>query len=257
MTSDRPAVMTAVWLDKPDTLFCDLLIALGIDVAVIDCEHGSFSQEAVWDLIALLGAGGVAPFVRIPSLSRTNVMQPLDWGAEGLIVPGVRTADEVSTAIDYATYPPAGSRGWGPRRAAMHTSAQANRAAHIENENRRKVIWAQIETADALTNLDAIVATPQLGGVLVGPMDLSGDVGVGVGNVQHPTTQEAIQRVVKSAVAASLPVGVVEPSASPEILAERVDAGCVFVSIGTQLGLMTTALQTRLSGLEVLMDQES
>ncbi|MFP3882931.1 MAG: HpcH/HpaI aldolase family protein [Actinomycetota bacterium] len=253
----RRRTKIAVWIDKPDTLFCDLLIEAGIDIAIIDCEHGSFSQESVWDLITLLGTGGVAPFVRVPVLSRSNIMQPLDWGAEALIIPGIRTVEEVAQAIEYSTYPPAGSRGWGPRRAALLHRAQIDRAHHIKSEQQRRPIWVQIETADALINLDAIVATPGLGGVLVGPMDLSGDTVAGLGNVNHPDMTAAIQRVTTTATAEGLSVGVAEPNASPDVFAQRVDSGCELISIGTQFGLISSALQTRLDAVKASLASNS
>lgn len=246
----RPRTQFAVWLDRPDWLFCDALAQAEIDVAVIDREHGAFSNEAVWELTGFFQANGMSTFVRVPDLSRVNVMQPLDWGADAVIIPGINSADEAALAIGYATYPPGGTRGWGPRRIQSHVSSLRDRKAHIEGEKRKARVWVQIETASAVDSVDEILQLPGLGGVLIGPMDLSGEI-ASLGAIDDDAMVLAVDRTVSAASRLGVPVGVVEPSASIDRLQGRVDSGCSFISVGTQLGLIHGAVFGRLESVKL------
>ncbi len=243
-----------VWLDRPDWLFCDAVAHAKVDFVIIDREHGSFSNESVWEITALLQASGVSTYVRVQELSRVHVMQALDWGADAVIIPGIRTPDEASLAIDYATYPPAGSRGWGPRRIQSHMSALRDRSAHIHAETQKPRVLLQIETASAVDTIEEIVQLPGLGGVLIGPMDLSGEI-ASLGNVDDEAMTLAVNRTISAAVQRGIAVGVVEPSASIAKLQSRIDSGCSFISIGTQLGLIHDAVTGRLESVRQSVPQ--
>lgn len=244
-SSPMPALY-AVWLDRPDLLFAEILAEVGVDVVILDGEHGAFSDEGLWEILGTTRALGLRSFVRVPELVRSRVMQPLDWGADAVIIPGIETTAQAAEAVGYAQYPPDGQRGWGPRRPALHRRAREDRTALISEQRHRCPIWVQIETTPAVESIAEISSIRGLGGILVGPNDLAGDLGV-LDDLNHPALNAAIDKVVRTAVEAEVPVGVVEPAANEDRLQARRDAGCSLISVGTQLSMMYEAIAQRVS----------
>ena len=101
-------------------------------------------------------------------------MKALDAGAEGVICPMVNTAEEAARLVSYMRYPPDGVRSYGPTRALF-----AHGEGYAATANARVMAFAMIETAEGLANLEAIVATPGLDGIYVGPNDLALSVSAG------------------------------------------------------------------------------
>ena len=119
-------------------------------------------------MLQAMRASGVVPLARVPWLEPGIIMKVLDAGAYGVICPMVNTPEQAAEFVSYLRYPPLGQRSFGPTRA--NYSAGANYAAEANGEI---LGFAMIETAEAMANLDAIVATPGLDGIYVGPADLT------------------------------------------------------------------------------------
>jgi 2-keto-3-deoxy-L-rhamnonate aldolase RhmA len=132
------------------------------------------------------------------------IKRVLDSGAEGIILPQARSAEEVRAFVSSCRYPPMGTRGFGPRRPTNY--GRAGGAEYLRKANQNVFVVAQIETVSALEELDAIVAINGLDSLVVGPYDLSGSMGM-LGEVHHPRVLEAIRRVADKARAAGLYVG--------------------------------------------------
>ena len=196
--------LRGVFIGGPSGDLVEMVGLGGADFVVLDGEHGP-----VWtELTGLLRA---AQAVSIPALVRVlkgrvdMIGQALDFGAEGVVVPGIRTVEEASRALGAARYAPEGQRGLAfSTRAAgygYHGGAQ-----FLERANRTVTVWLQVETRQAVENLDAILHLPGLDGIFVGPSDLS--VAYGDESRQTDRVVAIIDDIRNKAEAAGIPWGI-------------------------------------------------
>jgi 4-hydroxy-2-oxoheptanedioate aldolase len=163
--------LTATWLGINHPFVAELIVRQGFDVGVIDMQHG---LQNLSDIATMLQA--VQPhalgMVRVPWTDHATLMKVLDMGAEGVIVPLVNTSEEAKMIVSACLYPPLGIRSFGPTRAAQVF------ANYTQKANDNVTIFAMIETAEGLANLEDICKTPGLTGIFIGPADLSYALGL-------------------------------------------------------------------------------
>jgi len=186
-----------------DPLVSDAL-ADSVDFIWIDLEHSAMSPEALAGHLLAARSKSVPALVRVPGGTAPFIKPVLDAGADGIIVPQVRSAEEVRDVVGDCRYPPLGRRGYGPRVPSNYGRRGGREYAERANEN--LFVAVQIETAEAVECLDEIVTIPGLDSVVIGPWDLSSALGV-LGNVEHPKVVAAMEMIVKKARAAGLFVG--------------------------------------------------
>ncbi|MFN0116657.1 MAG: HpcH/HpaI aldolase family protein [Paracoccaceae bacterium] len=156
------------WLSIGNAFSAEIMAAQGYDSLTVDMQHGALDYAAFLPMLQAMRASGVVPLARVPWLEPGIIMKSLDAGAYGVICPMVNTPEDAARFVSYTRYTPEGQRSFGPTRATY--SAGGNYAAEA---NRQMLAIAMIETAEALANLDTIVATPGLDGIYVGPADLT------------------------------------------------------------------------------------
>lgn len=171
----------------------------GLDYVIIDTEHGCFSEETTADLIVAAERGGLLPYVRIGDVRRPYVLRMLDIGARGLIVPNIRSAEQVRELIDYAKFPPLGRRGYCPNRTTGWGAENWGRDVHsyMAECNRRCKLIPQCETKEALEHIEEIVALEGVDGIFIGPCDLSIDLGIPL-EFDNPVLLNAIERILSA-----------------------------------------------------------
>lgn len=214
--------------------------ALGdsVDFFWIDMEHSTMTLEALsGHLLAAKGRNRPA-LVRVPGSATPFIKPVLDAGADGIIVPQIRSAAEVQDVVNSCRYPPLGQRGYGPRVPSNYGRIGGN--AFIERANREIFVAVQIENADAMAALDDILAIPGLDSIALGPWDLSASLGL-IGEVEHPTVVEAIDSIITRTRAAGLFVGAgMAPDARFALgMAKR---GVQWLQVGDDTGYMILAM---------------
>lgn len=158
------------------TIAIECLSQTGLDYVVIDTEHTSFNCETAADLIAAAKGSGITPLVRVNDITRCNILHPLDAGAAGLVVPGLRTVEEAKKLVSYAKYFPLGERGFCPtREAGFGYAPQGNYSfeEYAKYANSQTLLLPQCETKQCLENIEEIVSMDGIDGIFVGPFDLS------------------------------------------------------------------------------------
>src|SRR5262245_11011836 len=166
------------------------------DFVWIDLEHSPVGPEALAAHLIAARAAGTAALVRVAGSDEILIKPVLDIGAQGIIVPQVRSAAEVRRAVSACRYPPAGRRGYGPRRMAQY--GRHGGADYIRDADAALFVSVQIETTEALAELAAILATPGLDGIVVGPYDLSFAMGK-PGALADSEVRTAIEQIVRDA----------------------------------------------------------
>lgn len=175
----------------------------GADFLCIDTEHSPISDALLTDMLR------AAELCRTPAMVRTRSGQPrdiaaaLDAGAAGILVPHVSTPEAAARAVAAARFPPEGSRGCGPGRAAGYLR---DIAGHLDRARRDTVVAIQLETAEAVDNADAILAVPGIDLAFIGPGDLGVDLAARRGD--GADLDAAIAGLLDAAAAAGVPAGI-------------------------------------------------
>jgi 2-dehydro-3-deoxyglucarate aldolase len=196
----EPLLGTLLTLPSPD--IAELLAGAGFDWLFIDMEHGLLDFEIVQRMVQ--AAGSACPcLVRVAYNEPILIGKALDTGAAGIIVPHVGTPEEARAAVRAAKYPPTGARSIGAGRAQGY--GRRIQGA-IAGDNDSTVVVAQVEHADAVPQMDEIVAVRGVSAVFVGPFDLSASMGK-PGEIDAPEVRQAIGAIVAACSARSLPCG--------------------------------------------------
>ncbi len=177
------------WIQIGHPATAEVLARVGYDWVCVDLEHGAIDLESTTNIFRALGGFDCVPIARLPLNDPLWIHRVLDAGARGLIIPMVKTAAEAEAAVREAKYPPRGTRGFGYSRANGHG---ADFAASIVSANEEIAMIMQIEHKDAVANLDAILRVDGVDGVFVGPLDLSGSMGI-TGQLDHPRMLAALE----------------------------------------------------------------
>ncbi|WP_246302848.1 HpcH/HpaI aldolase family protein [Paenibacillus plantarum] len=174
-----------------------LFKSCGFDYFVVDCEHGCFDYGEVAALSAVSKQVRIPMLVRISSNSRDHILKYMDMGVAGLLVPMVSTSDEIRQVVEYAKYEPWGKRGITTKRA--HSNYKCDDIlAYMEQANQETVVLAQIETAEGLKNIKQIAETVGLDGLIVGPTDLTSDLGIAM-QFESKIFRDAVHRIYQHA----------------------------------------------------------
>ena len=177
----------------------EALTRTGLDYVIIDTEHGCLSEETVADMILAAENGGLVPYVRIGDIRRPYVLRMLDIGARGLIVPNIRSVEEVEELVRHAKFPPIGNRGYCPTRiSGWGADAWSQDVfSYMETCNQRCKVIPQCETKEALDQIEAIAALPGVDGIFIGPCDLSIALGIPL-QFDHPMLLDACDRILSA-----------------------------------------------------------
>jgi len=187
---------------------CEILGYAGFDFVLLDGEHGAADASSIDRLVQGCYAGGTVPVVRtLHNRDSEGVMHALDLGAQGVLIPHCRTADDARALRNAALYPPEGERGYGPGRGAAWGRIPVDE--YLRTVNDTVLTLALIEDLDGLKNVDKIAAAG-LDVLWVGTGDLAMAFGV-PGERNHPKVLEAADRILAACqrhnVAAGFPVG--------------------------------------------------
>lgn len=175
----------------------EALTHTGLDYVIIDTEHGCFSPETTADYIVAAENGGLTPIVRIGDTRRPYVLRMLDIGARGLIIPNIRTVDQVKDIISAAKFPPIGNRGFCPNRTSGWGAADWSKDvfSYMKECNARCKVIPQCETKEALEQIEDICALDGVDGIFVGPCDLSIDLGIPL-QFDSPILYDAVMKIL-------------------------------------------------------------
>lgn len=171
-------VLLGSFHDLVDPTLIELVGACNFDFVVLELEHGLRSMNDIQSLIRAAEVAGTSPLVRLGDPTENLVARLLDGGATGILVPNVRTADDVETVVNWSYYPPLGTRGTAFRRGPLRVAGEAE-VRRREERNKSVAVIAIIENEEAVDNIESILEVDGLVGVMPGP----GDYALSLGNV--------------------------------------------------------------------------
>jgi 4-hydroxy-2-oxoheptanedioate aldolase len=192
--------LVSAWCSLPGPGAAEFLAAGGVDMVVLDLQHGLVSEADLSTLFPAIEARGAAPVVRLLANDPLAIGRVLDLGAHGIVVPNVDSAEQAASALRATRYPARGSRGFGPIRAALTRDGDV-----LEDI----AVIVQIESAAAVECVEEISQVEGIAALYVGPWDLSVSLGEPVPpDLKGAVLASAVARVRAAADAAGLPAGV-------------------------------------------------
>jgi len=229
-----------IWNAIPHSLSVEMLAGCGYDWILLDTEHAPLASPAVLPLLQAVAPYPVTPIVRSGWNDHVEMKRLLDLGAQTLLVPYVQNAEEAAEAVAAVRYPPDGIRG-------VAGATRASRFGWIPDYAKRAAdeicLLVQVETADALREIEAIAAVDGVDGIFIGPADLAASMGH-AGAPAHPEVKAAVMDGIRRITAAGKPAGFL--ALDQGYLREAEAAGAQFIAVGLDLTLMRdAALATR------------
>ena len=222
-----------------------IFAAAGYDFVYIDMEHGNYSMETVADLIRGCKSVGVAPVIRVPHLETHFISRVFDAGAEGIMVPMTSRREQAERIVQYSKYTPLGKRGFGNQ--TGQTDYKVLKTTEFMREaNDHTLIIAQIETKEAIDNIEEILDVKGIDVGVIGPNDLSISLGV-PDQMESEIMNQAIGRVVEAARKKKKASGIHVGNLS--MVRNWRSKGMTFLAYSTDISFMYTASK---AGLEQL-----
>jgi 2-keto-3-deoxy-L-rhamnonate aldolase RhmA len=193
--------LVATFVKTPHHVIVEVLGGTGLDAILLDAEHSTFGFHEIDRAILAARATHKPVLVRLPDERPSGILNILDMGADGIIIPHISTAEQAQAVVTSALY------GDGGRGFATTTRAGAygrnGMAAHLDASSQPTII-VQIEDPLAVENIESICAVPGISGVFIGPADLA--VAYGVNDTAAPRVIEAVDHVIAIARKSGVPV---------------------------------------------------
>jgi 4-hydroxy-2-oxoheptanedioate aldolase len=221
-----------LWCTLSNAYAMELLAGAGFDWLLIDTEHSPTEVSGVLPQLQAIAPYPVSAVVRPAWNDPVLIKRVLDLGAQTLLVPYVQNADEAQRAVRSTRYAPDGFRGVS----ALTRATQFGRVAHYAQQCSEELcVLVQVETLEALDELESIAAVPGVDGIFIGPGDLAASMGL-AGQPNHPDVAAAVEAAVHRIVRSGKPAGVLT---GDEPFARRcMDSGTTFTAIGVDAGLL-------------------
>jgi 4-hydroxy-2-oxoheptanedioate aldolase len=218
------------------------IAAAGFDWMCLDQQHGLLDRGRVAEILRGIGDDGPDIAVRVAALDAAAIGYALDVGATIVIIPMIEHADDARAAVNASLYPPRGRRSWGPISPLWMRAAPPAAEAHD-----RTRVWAMIETRGALEQLDEILQVDGLGGVFLGPNDLSLALGTTLDALLADSGADApLPRIVAACRRAGLTPGAY--AADAERTARLAELGFEYIAVTTDVAIVDSGAALALPG---------
>jgi len=223
-----------------------IFAAAGYDFVFIDMEHGNYNMETVADLIRGAKSAGMATIIRVPRLETFFISRVLDAGAEGIMVPMISTKEQAEEIVRYSKYTPLGQRGFG-NQTGQTDYKPLKTPDFMKEANEHTLIVAQIETREAIENVDSILSVEGIDVGLIGPNDLSISLGV-PDQMGSEILTKAIDKVVEMAKKKGKATGI--HIGNIEAIKKWRAKGMTVLAYSTDIGFMYNASKSSLEELK-------
>ncbi len=229
-----------------DPTICEYIGLNGFDYYMIDGEHGGISISDVTNLVRACENVGCTPLARIRSVDPKLILQFMDAGVMGVMMPSIDNADDVKRLVDAIKYPPLGTRGLGPVRASDYMQGAHSQKEYVTFANEQTLVLPQIESMACVENLESICQVEGVDGFIIGPRDLAMSMGFYDGP-GHSEVQDMLDNIFKTVLDSGKFYGTVAGSA--DRAKELVDKGASMILNSVQ-GLIKVSAKQFLSARE-------
>jgi 2-keto-3-deoxy-L-rhamnonate aldolase RhmA len=232
----RRELVFGAWVSFSHPSITEIFAGHGFDFLAIDMEHTTISLEQAQRIIAASQSFGVPCLPRPVSHSNDWIKPLLDSGADGIVAPMVNNKNQSEEILNLLKFSPEGKRSFGVNRAHGYGS---NFASYVANWNKSSIYIAQIETKEAVANIGEILSSSNLDGIMIGPYDMSGSLGV-PGETTHPLVQEAEKTVITACKSAGKSCGTQLADFSEENIQKAIAKGYTFIIASSDLFVLNS-----------------
>jgi 2-keto-3-deoxy-L-rhamnonate aldolase RhmA len=239
----RGEIRVGTWVHTLGSLqLPQVLATTGFDYVHIDMEHSAFSLERVAEMCQAALSAGLMPVVRPPGKEHHLISRPLDNGAQGVLIPHVDTAAQALAAVQAVKFPPLGLRGSQPP--SFHTSfAKVDAKEYMERANRETLVMVQIESREAIENIDRILAVDGVDGSTLGRGDLAAELGVS--DRDHPDVLAGLEKMIAACERhGKIPGLMVQQASDAQVWIER---GIRYVTYASEVLMIRNAGEAALA----------
>jgi 4-hydroxy-2-oxoheptanedioate aldolase len=224
----------------PSSLVAESVASVGFDYVYVDQQHGVIDNAELLSMLQVIAAAGAVPVTRVSANDPASINRALDFGAMGVIVPGIETAADAARAVAACRYPPAGVRSHG---ALRPPSAQSS--SDPDDLNRAACILL-VETSRGAANIGDIASTEGVDAVMVGPQNLALGLGIELqGNwLSTPELVVTIEQIRCACEQYGVVAGI--GASDGQVAAHRIETGFRMVNVGNDLGHMKAGLEEQL-----------
>ena len=225
-------LIVGTFVKTPSPIVVEVLALSALDCLCLDAEHAPFDPATIDACVFAARASGMDVVVRVPSAAPEHLLNALDCGATGVVVPHVRSAEEAQAVVKACHYG-AGGRGYaGSSRAAGYTTVPMSQ--HKVNSAAKTVVIAQIEDPEAVEAIDEIAAVGGVDALYIGRVDLT--VAYGAEKLDDPRVVTAMETVCAAARQHSRPVGMF--LSRPDEVALWREKGATLFVLGSDHGFL-------------------
>jgi 4-hydroxy-2-oxoheptanedioate aldolase len=230
LAAGRPQI--GLWCCLASSYAVEAVAGSGFDWILLDMEHSPNELDMVLAQLQAAAAHPAHPVVRPPWNDMVAIKRVLDLGAQTLVIPYVQNAAQAQQAVSYMRYPPAGKRGFAGL-------SRATNFARVKDYGKRAheelCLLVQVESREALANIESIAAVDGVDGIFVGPADLAADFGH-IGEPGHPDVQAAIEDAIVRIRRAGKAPGVLY--ADEARVRRYLELGAQCVAVGIDLAIL-------------------
>ena len=245
-----------VFLPSPSVV--EILAEAGFDFVIIDQEHSPRNPETVENMIRAAEARGIAALVRVHRNDPVAILHALEAGAGGVVVPFIRDAADVRSAVAALHYPPRGVRGLCTQTRAAHYGAmRTDFVKHATARAEERVVIGLIEDPRGIANIGEIVAVEQgLDAMLIGRGDLAATMGK-LGRTDDPQVRDAVLAAIRTTVRTQTPLAAEKPAVRAAMTVfdaaecqAWADLGCNVFVAASEASLFLSAARQWVAGIE-------
>lgn len=226
-----------LWTTLPNAYTTEILCDAGFDWLLLDTEHSPSDLRTVTSQLQAGERGSASLIVRPAKNDSVLIKQYLDAGAQTLLLPMVNSAEEARAAVAATRYPPEGIRGV----AGMTRASRFGRIAGYPTIAAQEIcVLVQVESQQALDEIENIAAVDGVDGIFIGPADLAASLGF-AGQLQNETVVAEIESAIKRIIAAGKPAGIL--SNNKAFLAKCIELGTTFTAVGIDMDLLLSGAE--------------
>lgn len=227
-----------LWMGFCDPYVAELVGRSGFDWLLIDAEHSPNDLPTIMRQLQVLDPLPSDAVLRLPVGDTVLIKQVLDAGAQTLLIPMVNTAEQAKQLVASMRYAPNGIRGMGG--ALARITDFGREMDYVQTADDQMCLLVQIETREAVENLDEILAVEGVDGLFVGPADLSADYGY-PGGANTPDMQDIILGTIRRITEAGKPAGIIDFDADG--VRRYYNAGARYVAVGADITFLARGLR--------------
>jgi len=226
LSKNHPAL--GAWVMSNSVASAEIMAESGFSWVCVDAEHSQVSKETALNMFRAIELHGAEPFVRVSLNDEVEIKKFLDMGARGVIVPMIKSYNDVKRALSFIKYSPEGNRSFALPRCNGYGSCSKE---YFQEANENIFFGIMIEHIDAVPDLDKIFACKEIDAVFVGPYDLSGSMGI-PGQFEDPEFKLVMEAIQQKAKKHHVTMGFHEVHPTQKKIQALINDGCLFIACG-------------------------